>query len=76
MIISEGEIMNAGTFFVVLVLAVIVILDIRYLMKNGIDSCSGDCESCGPSCRWANDIKKAQRKIRFQNKLKKLLHLS
>jgi hypothetical protein len=76
MIISEGEIMNAGTFFVVLVLAVIVILDIRYLMKNGIDSCSGDCGSCGPSCRWANDIKKAQRKIRFQNKLKKLLHLS
>ena len=68
--------MNAGTFFVVLVLAVIVILDIRYLMKNGIDSCSGDCGSCGPSCRWANDIKKAQRKIRFQNKLKKLLHLS
>ncbi len=76
MIISEGEIMNAGTFFVVLVLAVIVILDIRYLMKNGIDSCNGDCGSCGPSCRWANDIKKAQRKIRFQNKLKKLLHLS
>ena len=76
MIISEGEIMNAGTFFVILVLAVIVILDIRYLMKNGIDSCSGDCGSCGPSCRWANDIKKAQRKIRFQNKLKKLLHLS
>ena len=76
MIIPEGEFMNSGTLIVVAVLAVIVILDIRYLLKNGIDSCSGDCGSCGPSCRWARDIRRAQRSIRFRNTLKKIFRIS
>lgn len=67
--------MNLSTLIVLCILIGIVVLDIRYLMKNGIDSCSGDCRSCGPSCKWANDVKKAQRKIRFQKKLKQLFQM-
>lgn len=68
--------MNLATVLVTAVLAVIVILDIRYLMRNGIDSCGGDCSSCGPSCRWADDIEKARRQIRFRRRIRKFFHLS
>ena len=67
--------MNAGTMFVLLILAVIVYICIRYLITHGIDSCGGSCSSCGSSCKWVNDVKKAQRKIRFQKKLKRIFHL-
>lgn len=67
--------MNAGTFLVLSVVVLIVVLDIRYLLKNGIDSCGGDCSHCGPSCKWAGDIRKAQRKIRMQRRLKAIFHM-
>lgn len=69
--------MNISTFLVLMVIVVIVTFDIRYVMKNGVSSCSGDCSSgCHSSCRWVGDIKKAQRNIRIQNKIKSLLGLS
>ena len=69
--------MNISTLIVLLVVAVIIAFDIRYVMKNGVSSCSGDCSSgCHSSCRWVGDIKKAQRNIRIQNKIKSLLGLS
>ena len=69
--------MNISTFLVLMVVVVIVAFDIRYVMKNGVSSCSGDCSSgCHSSCRWVGDIKKAQRNIRIQNKIKSLLGLS
>ena len=57
--------MNISTFLVLMVVVVIVAFDIRYVMKNGVSS-----------CRWVGDIKKAQRNIRIQNKIKSLLGLS
>ena len=69
--------MNISTFLVLMVIVVIVAFDIRYVMKNGVCSCTGDCSSgCHSSCRWVGDIKKAQRNIRIQNKIKSLLGLS
>ena len=67
--------MNFSTFAVVAVLALIVVLDIRYLLKNGLDSCGGDCERCGSSCKWGHDIQKAQKHIKFQKKLKKIFRV-
>lgn len=67
--------MNLSTFIVLMVLVVIVVLDIRYLMAHGLDDCGGDCSSCGPSCKWVGDIKKAQRKIAFQKKIRRILHV-
>ena len=69
--------MNISTFLVLMVVVVIVAFDIRYVMKNGVSSCTGYCSSgCHSSCRWVVDIKKAQRNIRIQNKIKSLLGLS
>ena len=69
--------MNISTFLVLMVVVVIVAFDIRYVMKNGVSSCTGDCSSgCHSSCRWVGDIKKAQRNIRIQNKIKSFLGLS
>ena len=69
--------MNISTFLVLMVVVAIVAFDIRYVMKNGVSSCSGDCSSgCHSSCRRVGDIKKAQRNIRIQNKIKSLLGLS
>ena len=67
--------MNLATLFVSALIAVIVILDIRYLMKHGLEECSGDCSGCGPSCKWGRDIKKAQRRIRFEKKVREILHI-
>ncbi|MCR5228966.1 MAG: hypothetical protein K6D03_02465 [Solobacterium sp.] len=61
--------MSFGTVAVLLILAVIVILDIRYLYNGGGSECAscGSASSCGgtksSSCKWAKDIKKAQRRI-------------
>ncbi len=55
--------MNFGTFLVAAIIAVIVILDIRYLRKHGVDSCGGDCGSCHGSCKWSEDLKKARKEI-------------
>ncbi len=68
--------MNLATFLILSVIVILVILDIRYLLKNGISECSWDCGSCGPSCKWVGDIKKAQRRIRFKNKLKGIFGIS
>ena len=58
--------MNFGTFIVILVIAAIVVFDIRYLMKNGIDACKGDCSKCHgscSSCKWSEDINRAKKEI-------------
>lgn len=68
--------MNLGTAAVLAVIVLLVYICIRYLAENGLDSCSGDCSSCGPSCRYAKDIKKAQRAIARKKKFRKLLHLN
>lgn len=65
--------MNLGSIVVLLVILLIVGLDIRYLFKNGIDSCAGDCGGCGSTCKWQNDFKKAQKHIRRQRKVKQFL---
>lgn len=67
--------MNIGTTAVVAVIAFLVYICIRYLLDNGLDSCSGDCSGCGPSCKWARDIQKAQRSIARKKKLKKIFHI-
>ncbi|MGD7407515.1 FeoB-associated Cys-rich membrane protein, partial [Ralstonia pseudosolanacearum] len=53
--------MNFGTFIVIVILAAIVIADIRYLMKHGVDSCKGDCSSCHGSCKFSEDLKRAKK---------------
>ncbi len=61
--------MSFGTAAVLLVLAVLVILDIRYLYNGGGSECStcGSGASCSgtksSSCKWTKDIKKAQRQL-------------
>ncbi|MCR5794360.1 MAG: hypothetical protein K6G61_03275 [Solobacterium sp.] len=68
--------MNLSTFIIFSIICVITVLDIRYLLKNGIDTCSGNCNGCGSQCKWVNDIKKAKRKIERQKKLKKLFGIT
>ncbi len=68
--------MNAGTLITLAAVLAMVYVCIRYLAENGLDSCSGDCSGCGPSCKWARDLKKAQRHMRFQRKLKRFFHLN
>ena len=67
--------MNMASLIIIAVIALLVYVCIRYLAENGLDSCSGDCSSCGPNCRWARDIRKAQKAIARKKKLRKLLHL-
>lgn len=55
--------MNFGSFVVIVILVAIVILDIRYLRRNGIDGCGGDCKKCHGSCKWSDDLKKARTEI-------------
>ena len=68
--------MNLATFVIFSVICVITVLDIRYLLKNGIDTCSGSCSGCGSKCKWVNDIRKARKKIERQKKLKKLFRIT
>ncbi len=62
--------MNAGSWFVLLILAAIVAWAVRDMIVNGIDSCSGECGSCGSSCKWVNDIQKAKKAAERRRKLK------
>lgn len=55
--------MNFGSIVVTLILIAIVILDIRYLKRNGIDGCGGDCKECHGTCKWSDDLKRARREI-------------
>lgn len=68
-----------STVIIVLIIAVLLILDIKYLSKHGLEDCTGGCESCGGSCggscKWADDIKKAQRSIARKKKFRQILHL-
>ena len=68
MIILREVNMNAGTFLVAAALVLIVILDIRYLMKHGVNSCGGDCGSCHGTCKWSRDLKKAKEEIAAEKK--------
>ena len=60
-----GRTMNAGTFFVILILITAVVLDIRYLMRHK-SGCAGDCSSCGGSCKWSDDLKRARKEIQTE----------
>ncbi len=54
--------MNFGSIVVIVILAVIVILDIRYLRRGG-GSCGGDCGKCRSMCKLPEDLKQARREI-------------
>lgn len=60
--------MNLGTFIVAALLAVLVVLDIRYLMRKGVSQCRGDCTECGSTCKWTEDIKRAKTEIRAEKR--------
>ncbi len=62
--------MNIGSWIVLAILAVIVGLAVRSIAVNGIDSCSGECGSCGTSCKWVNDIQKAKKAAERNRKIK------
>ncbi len=73
---QEEENMNLGTLVTLAAVLAVVYICIKYLMDNGLDSCTGDCGGCGPSCKWSRDIKKAQRHMRFQRRMRQFFHLS
>ncbi len=55
--------MNFGSFVVIVILAVVVILDIRYLRRKGLSDCAGDCNQCHGTCKWSEDLKQARKEI-------------
>ena len=65
--------MNPASWIILVILIIIVILDILYLKKTGISSCGGNCNTCGSTCHWVNDVKKAQKVIRRRNRIRKYL---
>ena len=60
--------MNLGTFVVAALLVVLVILDIRYLLRNGLDQCKGDCGECHGTCKWTEDLKQAKAEIQAEKR--------
>ena len=67
--------MNLSSWIVLLIIAAVVIADIIYLKRTGVDSCSGSCGDCHGTCKWATDIKKARRSIERNRKIRAFLHL-
>ena len=63
---------------IILVIAVLLILDVKYLMVHGVEDCSGNCGDChgicGSSCKFTQDIMKAKKSIERKNKLKRRLY--
>ena len=55
--------MNFGSIVVIVILAVVVILDIRYLRRKGLRDCAGDCNQCHGTCKWSEDLKQARQEI-------------
>lgn len=68
--------MNAASWIILLIVIAVVILDVRYLLKNGIEECNGSCSSCGTSCKWVGDVNKARKAAARRRKLKAFFHLS
>ena len=68
--------MNFVSYLIVIVIAVLLVLDIRYLRVHGTDDCSGGCGNCHGTCKFQKDIQKAQRSIARKKKIKNVLHLS
>lgn len=71
--------MNMTTFIVCLIIAVLLVLDVKYLMKHGLEDCTGscgDCGSCGGACKFQGDIEKARKSIERKKKIKAFLHIS
>ncbi len=68
--------MTIGNIIVGICVIALIIWDIRYLLKHGVEECGGECSNCGQGCKWVNDVEKARRHIAFKNKLKKILHIS
>ena len=67
--------MNLASWIILIVIVGVCWLDIHYLMKNGLEDCSGSCSSCGTSCKWVGDVKKAQAAVAREKKLKAFFHL-
>lgn len=58
--------MNIGSIIVACIVILIVVLDVRYLLRSssgGCSDCNGSCSSCGPTCKWTEDIQKAKREL-------------
>lgn len=62
--------MNLSTLLVIALVAAITAADVKYLSVHGLDACNGNCAECGTSCKWVNDVKKAQRHIARQKKMR------
>ena len=68
--------MNFASWIILLIVIAVVILDVRYLASHGLADCSGSCSSCGTSCKWVGDVRKAQRAAARRRKLKAFFHIS
>ena len=55
--------MNLATVIVVLIIAVLIVLDVKYLKKNGVKDCAGSCGSCTDACKWTEDLRQAKMAI-------------
>lgn len=68
-----------ATVIVFSVVVILLVLDVKYLMKHGMEDCTGscgDCGGCGGSCKFNGDIQKARRSIERKKKIKAFLHIS
>lgn len=69
--------MNAASWILTIIIAIILVVDVLYILKTGVSQCSGDCASgCKSHCHYVSDLKKARRKIAFYRKLRQVFHLS
>ncbi len=72
--------MNFTTFVIVLIIAILLVLDVKYIKVHGLEDCTGGCGdchgSCGSSCKFTQDMEKAKKSIARKKKIKKFLHLS
>lgn len=61
--------MNLPTLIVSALLVVMVIQIIRYIRKNGVDTCSGSCEDCnhGSCNKMKDDLLRARRDIQNEH---------
>ena len=53
--------MNVATLLIIMVLALLVFLAVRYIVRNGVscaEGCSGSCGTCSSGCASASGKKK------------------
>lgn len=69
--------MHLGDFVFLCLILLAFLLNVRYVLKNGVDACGGDCSSgCHSHCKWVGNMKKAQKRIARIQKIKSFLHLA